>query len=337
MSTDMMKAWVINKFGPAENFEKMEVPKPEVKPGHLLVKVRATSVNPVDYKIRSGLIKGIAPEKPSILHMDVSGIVEEAGKNVQGFEKGDKIYASGGGMDGVQGALADYMLLDARFAAKKPESISLREAAALPLVSITAWEGLIYKANVQPDQQVLVHGATGGVGHMALQLAKWKGAEVSATASSQEKLDIGHDLGADNGINYRTEEVKDYVQKYTNGKGYDLVFDTVGGENLRNCFEAARLNGAVIGIAMRGNHDLTIMHQKGLSLHVVFMPLPLLHNVQRERHGQILTEIAKLVDNGDIRPLIDEQAFTFEEISEAHKKVEAGKQIGKIVVTHPDY
>lgn len=297
-----MKAQVIKEFGNASVFQTVELPRPEVIPGHVLIRVAATSINPVDYKIRRGSASALAPAFPAVLQGDVAGVIEEVGEGVTSFKSGDEVYACAGGVKGTGGALADYMLADADLVALKPKSLTMLEAAALPLVSLTAWEGLIDKAQIQPGQTVLVHAATGGVGHIGIQIAKAFGAKVFATASSDQKLELARKLGADVAINYRQQTIEEYVAEYTDGKGFDVVFDTVGGENLTKSFAAAKLNGKVVSISTSQTYDLSPLHRKGLSLHVVFMLIPMLHNLGRAHHGKILTELAKLVDEGKIFP-----------------------------------
>ena len=229
--------------------------------------------------------------------------------------------------------MADYMLVDARLIAQKPSSLDFAAAAALPLVTITAWEGLIDKAKIREGQTILVHGGTGGVGHIAVQLAKWRGAQVTATASTPEKLQLAKDIGADEVVNYHEEDVSSYVNRLTNGEGFDLIFDSAGGANLLKSFEAVKLNGTVVTISTRQTYDLSIMHAKGLSLHVVFMLLPMLKNVGRERHRAILHEVASLVDTGHLNPLIDPKCFNFTQVAQAHDYLEQKKAIGKVVLT----
>lgn len=313
-------------------FEQAEIPKPELSAGHLLIRVEASSVNPMDYKLRQNG-PPIAPELPAVLHADVAGVVEAVGEGVDTFRESDEVYGCAGGVKGQGGALAEYMLADARLVAKKPTTLTFAEAAALPLVAITAWEGLIDKANVQPGQKVLVHGSTGGVGHIALQLAKWRGAHVTATASTAEKLRIAQELGADEVVNYREEDVATYVERLTGGTGFDIVFDSTGGNNLPKSFEAAKLNGSVVTPSSSQSYDLSVMHAKGLSLHVVHMLLPMLQNVGRERHGVILENVARLVDEGKLKPLIDPKHFTIAQVAQAHDYLEQNKATGKIVLT----
>lgn len=326
-----MKALILQEYGENSSFVEVELPRPHVSDGHLLIRVAATSVNPVDYKIR---LRGpnFAPACPAILHGDVAGYVEEVGPNVAGFSRGDEVFACAGGVRGTGGALAEFMLADAALVARKPGSLSIIAAAALPLVSITAWESLIDRAKLSSDRTVLVHGGTGGVGHIGVQLAKWAGCTVFATVSTPQKAQLALDLGADVTIDYRSQSVSDYVQQYTDGKGFDVVFDTVGGEHLAQSFEAAAIGGVVSCISTRASVDLSLMHAKNLSLHVIFMLLPLLRNVGRQHHGEILTQVAALVDAGQLRPLLDEKLFSFANVLKAHEYLASGQAVGKVVL-----
>ena len=206
----------------------------------------------------------------------------------------------------------------------------MREAAALPLVAITAFEGL-QRANIHAGQKVLVHGGAGGVGHVAVQLAKHSGAEVYATVSGGEQAGIVEGYGAIV-INYKTETVSDYVNKHTGGAGFDIVYDSVGGANLTNSFEAAALNGHVATTVSMVELDLTAAHFKGLSLHVVFMLIPMIHDYKREEHGAILTELAGIVDSGKLTPLLDEKTFGLADVGQAYDRLTSGQAIGKVVV-----
>jgi NADPH:quinone reductase len=327
-----MKAQVINQFGGPSVFENAELPKPEATAGHVVIHVKATSVNPIDTKVRSGAVPAVAPAFPAVLHGDVAGVVVEVGDEVTEFKVGDEVYGCAGGFKGTGGALAEFMLSDADLLAPKPKNLTMEEAAALPLVTITAWESLYNRGNVQSGQKVLVHAATGGVGHVAIQLAEIAGAEVYTTGSSEEKLSIGKRLGADVAINYREQSVEEYVKAYTDGKGFDIVFDTAGGENLDRSFQAAATYGTVLAIAARSTHDLSPLHAKALSLHITFMLLKILNKEQRKEHGQILRKVTKLVEDGKIQPLVDEKTFNFDQVAEAHAHLESNKAIGKIVL-----
>lgn len=328
-----MKAMVIEKFGEPDVFIEKTLPRPALKPGHVLIDVHATSVNSVDVLIRRHGPPFLAPPFPATLHSDVAGVVVEVASDVTGFKPGDRVYGCAGGLPGMSGALAEFMLADASLIAHKPTSISMTEAAALPLVTLTAWEALRERAIVRPGQKILVHGAAGGVGHMAVQLAKLAGAQVYATVSTAEKAAMARELGAAETIDYRAMQVNDYVNQYTGGKGFDIVFDTVGNENLPHSFEAAKLNGNVVTTMSLGQYDLSMAHLRGLSVHVVFMLIPMLHNLNRSHHGAVLREAAKLVDEGKLRPLIDPHRFTFNDVAAAHSLMESGKHAGKIVLT----
>lgn len=327
-----MKAQIINSFGAPSVFELQEIPMPTLKPGHILVKVHATSVNQIDCKIRSGVVRNIAPDFPAILHGDVAGVITAVADDIDSFKVGDEVYGCAGGLKNSAGALAEFMLVDARLMAHKPKSLSMREAAALPLVSITAWEALFVKTQLTDKNTLLIHGGLGGVGHIALQLARWRGAKVFTTVMSNKDFSLAQSLGADHVINAQEEEVEHYVSLLTKDQGFDIIFDTVGGPNLDKSLLAAAINGAVVTTAARSSHDLTPMHNKALSLHVVFMLLPILKNQGREAHGKILATLAKIVDEGKLKPLIDPHPFSLETTAEAHAFLESGKARGKVVI-----
>ncbi len=328
-----MKAMLANKPGPADVFQLTEVQVPEIRPGHLLIQVKATSVNPIDMKVRSKELP-FSPPFPAILHGDFAGIVTEVGPNVSGFKTGDKVYGCGGGIKGtVGGALAEYLLVDASLTSPMPTTLNFAEAAALPLVAITSWEALLDKLQLKSGETILVHGGVGGVGHIAAQLAKHVGAIVHTTVSSDGDAELSKTLGADFPINYKTTQVADYVTKYTNGRGFDKIFDTVGGPNLANSFRAARLNGSIACIATGGDHNLNTMYGKGINLMSVLMLIPLMTGENRAHYGKILFETKLLVDAGIIKPLVHPEVFDWKDIAKAHALIESGKQTGKIAVT----
>lgn len=326
-----MRAMVLNNYGETAEFQPAEITMPEVKEGEVLVRVAASSVNTIDTMIRHlGKDLPLSPDLPAILGMDFAGTVEAVGEGVSGFAPGDEIYGCAGGLADLQGALADYMSVDARLIANKPNSLSMREAAALPLVGITAYEGL-ERAKIEAGQKVLVHGGAGGVGHVAVQLAKHYGAEVYATVSGEKQSDIIIGYGA-TPINYKEEEVADYVAKHTKGTGFDLVFDTVGGANMTNSFEAAALNANIATTVSMVELDLTPAHFKGLSLHIVFMLIPMLYNHKRGKHGAILTKLAEIVEAGGLKPLLDESDYKLEDIGKAYTRLSSGQATGKVVI-----
>lgn len=327
-----MKAMMINEFGHSDVFSVAEIAKPKVKSGHVLVRVAATSVNTVDMMIRQmGEELPLSPSLPALLGMDFSGVVEDVGEGVTEFSVGDEVFGCAGGLANLPGTLAEYMLADAKLVAHKPKSLSLLSSAAIPLVGITAYEGLL-RAGVKQNQKVLIHGGAGGVGHLAIQLARHLGADVYSTGGDQSQLELIKSLGA-TAINFKEESVADYVERYTGGKGFDVVFDTVGGANIQNSFEAAALNGNVATTVALVEMDLSLAHFKGLSLHVVFMLIPMLHDHNREVHGSLLSKLAAIADQGNLKPVIDVQRFTLTEVGQAHDRLASGKALGKVMVS----
>ena len=326
-----MKAMVLNEYGDNAEFQLVEIPEPSTEAGHVRVRVAATSVNTVDTMIRRlGKDLPLSPNLPAVLGMDFAGTVETVGEGVTDFAPGDEVYGCAGGLADLQGALADYMLADARLIAHKPKTLSMREAAALPLVGITAYEGL-QRAGVRAGQKALVHGGAGGVGHVAVQLAKHFGADVYATVSGEKQKGIIEQYGA-TAIDYKSETVADYVAKHTGGAGFEVVFDSVGGANMSISFEAAALNGQVSTTVSLLELDLTPAHFKGLSLHVVFMLIPMLYDHKREEHGAILAKLAEIVDADALKPLLDESRFGLEEVGKAYDRLTSGQAISKVVI-----
>lgn len=326
-----MKAMVLNQYGDKAEFQPADIQKPAPTPGHVVVRIEAVSVNTVDTMIRQmGKDLPISPDLPAVLGMDFAGTVEAVGEGVTAFAPGDEVYGCAGGLADLQGALAEYMSADARLIARKPKTVSMRAAAALPLVGITAYEGL-QRANVQAGQKVLVHGGAGGVGHVAVQIAKHLGADVYATGTGDAQIAVIEGYGA-TAIDFRTETVAEYVEKHTGGEGFDVIFDSVGGANLTNSFDAAALNGHVATTVFLVELDLTPAHFKGLSLHVVFMLIPMLHDHKREQHGAILAKLSEIVDAGALHPLLDDTRFGLADVGKAYDRLTSGQAIGKVVV-----
>lgn len=330
-----MKAHITKSYGPNALFEVADIPIPNIEAGEILIEVKATSLNPLDNKLLRQDI-GVNPILPAVLHGDVAGIVAKVGPNSQKFKVGDEVYACAGGFIGTAGALAEFMPADERLVAHKPKSLDFAAAAALPLVVLTAWESLIDSANIQEGEHVLIHGGTGGVGHVAIQLAKAKGARVATTVSSDEKAKIALSLGADDIINYQTESVEDYTKRLTAGKGFDVVYDTVSGNTFEGALQAVRNRGRVVAIFTGTDSttfDIMNLFLRAATIHAQNMSLPLLTGEGREHHGEILREAAMLVDTGKLKPLIDPNQFTFDQINEAHALYESKRHIGKIVLT----
>lgn len=326
-----MKTMTLAAYGPDANFSETETPRPDVMPGHVVVRVKATSVNTIDTMIKDlGTDLPLSPALPAVLGMDFAGVIEEVGADVFGFVVGDEVYGCAGGLANLQGALAECMLADARLIAKKPQSLTMREAAALPLVGITAWEGL-HRAGVSEGQSVLVHGGAGGVGHLAVQIARQFGAKIAATGTGAAQMKVIEGFGA-TPIDFKTTQIDEYVAAQTGEAGFDVVFDTVGGANMTNSFAAAGLNAHVVTTVALSEIDLSPAHFKGLSLHIIFMLLPMLHDVNRAAHGEILAQLAVLVDEGALTPLLDDQTFTLAQVNKAYARLKSGDAIGKVVI-----
>jgi NADPH:quinone reductase-like Zn-dependent oxidoreductase len=323
-----MRAHIVEQ--PGGDFSLVDLPRPVPADGEVLVRVRASGVNPLDTKIRAGKAGHAKQPLPAVLGLDMAGTIEEVGPGVTAFRPGDEVFGMVGGVGGRQGTLAEYLLASVDLLALKPKSLSMRESAALPLISITAWEGIVDRARVRSGQKVLIHAGAGGVGHIALQLAKAYGAEVFATVSS-EKRHLVEGFGA-TPIDYRSTSVEEYVDAYTMGLGFDIVYDTVGGPTIDASFVAVkRYTGHVVSCLGWSTHSLAPLSFRGATYSGVFTLIPLLTGFGMAHHGEILREVATLVDAGQIRPLLHERYFSANEIDAAHKLVEDGA-LGKVVV-----
>ncbi len=326
---DRMRAAVLD--APGAEFRLATVARPTAEAGQVLVRIKASGVNPLDIKIRAGQAPHARHPLPGILGIDLAGVVEAVGPGVTGFRRGDEVYGMTGGVAGLQGSLAEFAAVDARLLAHKPANLDWREAAALPLIFITAWEGLVDRATVHAGQKVLVQGGAGGVGHIVVQLARAFGAEVFATASEAHK-DFLAELGA-TPIDYRNTAVEQYVAAHTGGRGFDIVYDTVGGATLDASFQAIRRFGHVVSALGWGAHALAPLSFRAATYSGVFTLLPMLTGEGRDHHGEILREATRLAETGKIVPRLDRRQFTLETIGDAHQAVGTGSAAGKIVVT----
>jgi NADPH2:quinone reductase len=323
-----MQAYIVEE--PGGDFRKVDLPRPVLKTNHVVIRVQASGINPLDTKIRAGKAAHARQPLPAVLGLDMAGIVEEIAPGVTAFKPGDEVYGMVGGVGGLQGTLAEFVTVDADLLAHKPKNLSMRQAAALPLSTITAWEGLVDRAKVHAGQTVLIHAGAGGVGHIAVQLARAYGAEVFTTVSP-EKKHIVEGFGA-TPIDYRSSSVEDYVAASTDGKGFDIVYDTVGGATLDASFVAAkRYTGHVVSCLGWGSHSLAPLSFRGATYSGVFTLLPLITGEGRVHHGKILTQAAALAEAGKLRPLLNEQRFSTKDIGAAHALVESGA-LGKVVV-----
>ncbi len=250
---------------------------------------------------------------------------------VQAFRPGDEVYGLTGGVGSVQGSLAEYAAVDAALLARKPSNLSMREAASLPLIVITAWEGLVDRADVQAGQTVLVQGGAGGVGHVAVQIAQAFGADVYATDRGSNIAYIDS-LGA-MPIDVSKHSVEDYVAQHTEGRGFDLVYDTVGGAVLDASFAAVKRFGHVVSALGWGTHALAPLSFKNGTYSGVFTLLPLLTGEGRDHHGAILAEAAQLAEDGKLAPRLDPRVFDFTNVADAYDAIADRTANGKLVVS----
>lgn len=327
------KAWWIEEAG--GSFCERAMPRPVAGVRQALVRIAASGVNPLDTKIRAGKAEHARQPLPAVLCVDMAGTVEEVGAGVTKFANGDEVYGMVGGVGGWPGTLAEFAVVDVDLLARKPKNLTMREAAALPLSAITAWEGLVDRAlldrkAVHEEQKVLIHAGAGGIGHVAVQMARAYGAQVFATVS-EDKRKIVEDFGA-TAIDYRATSVERYVAACTAGKGFDIVYDTVGGATLDASFVAVkRYTGHVLSCLGWGSHALAPLSFRGATYSGVFTLLPLITGEGRAHHGDILAQVARLVEEGKLRPLLNKDRFSVSDIEAAFAQVTAGS-LGKVVV-----
>ncbi|BAZ54050.1 alcohol dehydrogenase [Nostoc sp. NIES-4103] len=330
-----MKAVLMTAAGSPEVLQLQEIVNPTVPVGNteLLVRLVAAGVNPIDTKLRS---RGtFYPEQmPAILGCDGAGIVEAVGAGVQRFRPGDEVYFCYGGLGAHQGNYAEYTVVDERFVARKPASISFAEAAAAPLVLITAWEALYERGRLEPGERVLIHAGAGGVGHVAIQLAKLKGATVSTTVSTEEKANFVRQLGADHVIFYKQTDFVQAALDWTDGEGVDLAFDTVGGETFYQTFPAVRVYGDIVTILEPDPQTVwKSARTRNLRIGLELMLTPMLLGLEEslQHHADILEQCAKWIDQGKLKIQVNHQ-FQLEEAAAAHQLLESGAIAGKIVL-----
>lgn len=329
-----MKAIVMTAPGGPEVLTLEHIPIPRIqRDTQLLVRLMAAGVNPVDTKLRQ---RGtLYPDRtPAILGCDAAGIVEAVGEAVTRFKPGDEVYFCYGGIGGPEGNYAEYAIVEEAAAAKKPRSLSFPEAAAAPLVLITAWESLHHRAQIKAGDRVLIHGGAGGVGHVAIQLARLAGARVATTVNSDEKASLVQSLGAERAIRYDHEDWVKAALDWTEGCGVDTLLDTVGGAVFEQSFPAVRYYGDIVTLLQPpAGTDWTVARQRNLRISLEWMLAPMRYNLNKalREQGAILEECARLFDEGRLRIHVTHQ-FPLEEATKAHILLEAGGMTGKAVL-----
>ena len=330
-----MKAFIVDRYGKKDGVRIGVMPEPELRPDDVLVQIHAASINPVDFKIRDGQLKVVLPYRPPfILGNDLAGVVVRVGSRVRHFKPGDEIYARAD--KDRMGTFAESISIKEDAVAIKPRTLTMEEAASIPLVGLTAWQALIEKANLNRGQKVLIHAGSGGVGTFAIQLAKHLGATV-ATTTSTANVDWVKRLGADIVIDYKKEDLETIL------RDYDVVLDTLGGEALEKSLRVLKPGGRLISIA--GPPDPDFAEEYGLAWilrqGIRFLSYRIRKSAKRHHvsysflfmrpSGDQLREIAALIDSGSIRPVVD-RVFPFESTKDALAYVETGRAKGKVVI-----
>jgi NADPH2:quinone reductase len=327
-----MQAMVATEHGGPEVLQWQERPEPKPGPRDVVIEVHSTALNPVDCKIRQGAIP-VQRDFPIVLGFDVSGVVHRVGSDVEMFQEGDAVFASPA--LNRDGANAPYVAVDERTVAPKSESLSHTEAATLPLVALTAWEGLFNHAKLHHAQTVLIHGGAGGVGHVAVQLAKYQGCRVITTAGSDESIELCKQHGADVVINYKQEDVAQRVEEETNQQGCSVVFETVGGDNFATSIGCTGVYGRLVSVlGAPQSAPVSDLFIKSASLHFEFMGAANVFDLPaaKEQQGEILRTVAEYCDAGKLKPHVA-ATYALGDLAEAHKQQETGHTHGKLAIT----
>ncbi|MFZ3580403.1 NADP-dependent oxidoreductase [Virgibacillus sp. DJP39] len=308
-----MKAIVIEAYGSSDQLVEKEVPTPTINEDQVLIELNATSINPIDWKLREGYLQEKLPfEFPIILGWDAAGTIKEIGKNVSNFQIGDKVYARP--ETTANGTYAEFVAVDEDLLAKMPENLTFEEAAAVPLVGLTAWQCLVDFSNVKADDKVLIHAGSGGVGSFAIQIAKSFGAHVASTASAKNE-EFLKELGVDEFINYQEENFEDLLTDY------DIVVDTMGGEILEKSFNVLRQGGKLVSIAQPPDEELA--KSKGVTAGFLWL----------EPNGKQLAELGNLIKKEQVSVNVGHTfPFSEEGLRQAHKLSETHHAKGKIVI-----
>jgi len=328
-----MQALLMTAVGGPDVLTLQNLPEPKItEPGQIKVKLHAAGVNPVDSKIRrNGLLYPLP--LPAVLGCDGAGEVVATGGGARKFNIGDKVWFCHGGLGREQGTYAEYIVLDERWAGLMPGNLSFAEAAALPLVLITAWGALFGRGGLQAGQTVLIHAGAGGVGHVAIQLAKTKGARVITTVSSERKAGLCKTWGADETIIYSQESFVDATNRLTDGQGADLVVDTVGPDVFQPSIAATAYFGRLVTLLDPGRPDLAEARLRNLSVGFELMLTPMLKDLPQARgqHVAILQECAGLIGQGLLKPHLSE-TLPLHQAADAHRLLEEGHATGKIAL-----
>lgn len=330
-----MKAVQMTNVGDPTVLQFCDVPEPEIKKEtQIKVRLKAAGINPIDTKARG---RGLFFENalPAILGCDGAGVVVDIGHAVSRFKPGDEVWFCHGGLGGPeQGNYAEYTVLDESIASFKPETLSFIEAAAAPLVILTAWESLFDRVQLSSGQTVLIHAGAGGVGHVAIQLAKSAGFNVMTTVSTDAKADFVKSLGADEIIQYTENPFVDTVNRLTRHTGVDMVFDTLGGDTFRQSIMVTRHYGDIVTLLDPGTDvNWKEARTRNLGIHFELMLTPMLRHLPEARQHQvgILDQCAMLIDQGKLKINVSD-SLPLNAAAKAHEMIEAGHTQGKLVL-----
>ncbi len=329
-----MRAIQMSDVGGPEVLQAVELEPPEItSPTQIKVRLHAAGINPIDTKIRSrGLFHGAQP--PAVLGCDGAGEVVALGAQANRFAIGDKVWFCHGGLGREPGNYAEFTVLQQAEAESMPETLDFIRAAAGPLVLITAWEALFDQARLQSGETVLVHAGAGGVGHVAIQLAKARGARVLTTVGSGESIALARDLGADAVIDYRHNDVIARTLELTAGKGVDVCLESVNPQVFRDSIGLMAPYGRLVTLLDPGSDlDLSAARSKNLQIAFTLMLTPMLMDLSgpRAHHGEILRECAALIDAGQLRLQVD-RTYPLQQAAAAHAQIATGHTHGKIVL-----
>ncbi|WP_303905012.1 zinc-dependent alcohol dehydrogenase family protein [Thiohalomonas denitrificans] len=330
-----MRAMLMAEPGGPEVLQPADVSKPgPLGEQEILVRVKAIGVNPIDTKLRG---RGtFYPDKmPAILGCDGAGVVEAAGSEVTRFRLGDEVYFCNGGIGAAPGTYAEYTVMNEQVAAAKPVSLDFMQAAAAPLVLITAWESLHDRAQIMAGQDILIHAGAGGVGHMAIQLAKAAGCRVITTVGSAEKAEFARQMGADETVLYKEQDFARAVLDWSDGEGVDVALDAVGGAIFEQTFGAVRPYGKVVTLLQPGpdtDWKQARLRNLQISLELMLSPMYMGWEDALRHQGWILEQCAQLFDREELAVHVSHK-LPLEQAPEAHRLIETGGMIGKVVLT----
>jgi NADPH2:quinone reductase len=334
-----MHAVVMTKRGGPDVLRLVTIDVPRLRtPRDALIRVHAAGVNPSDWQIRTRPLASYMAKQLSgglILGMEGAGVIAAVGSAVTRFRVEEEVYYLDGGLGLHQGNYAQYKVVDARYLARKPLSLSFSSAGAVPVALITAWESLYERAQVKAGDWALIHGGAGGVGHIALQLAYLRGARVAATVSTHDKAALARQLGAERTIRYRTEDVAAAVREWTGGHGADVVFDTVGGANLAASLDLVAPYGTLVSCVVSpwpcGDNLMAQFKNIRVAFENIGRPQVSADHTARLRQTQILEDAATLFDEGNLRVAVD-RSYPLADAPEAHRALEAGAITGRVVL-----